>query len=178
MKTKICPCCDQPITGIYCKGCRKIVWKPVEQEVHYYLNTRHPEHETNCSFHGDTTGQSIGTGSLASKAKVSGGTRAGNHDTGTSGVWTADHVMTPYETEAKKAEIKERMLQRKRENAGKKEKTVSRSAGEKRKEIRNISKYPATSDTVKKIVIGIVIYLILMFGGAFMTIFSNIRGIL
>ena len=87
MKTKVCPCCDQPLNGIYCKGCRKIVLNPVEQDVHYYLNTRHPRNETDCSFHGNTASE----------------------------VRTSDHVMTPFETEAKKAEIKERMQMRKRE---------------------------------------------------------------
>ncbi|MBQ7795678.1 MAG: hypothetical protein IJ374_03850 [Lachnospiraceae bacterium] len=87
MKTKICPCCDQPITGIYCKGCRKIVLNPVEQDIKYFLNRRHPEFETDCSFHGNTA----------------------------TDVRTADHVMTPYESEAKKAEIKARMQARKQE---------------------------------------------------------------
>ena len=51
MKMKICPCCDQPIEGIYCKGCRKIVLKPMEQDVNYYLNTRHPDFEHACTYH-------------------------------------------------------------------------------------------------------------------------------
>ena len=51
MKMKLCPCCDQPIEGIYCKGCKKIVWKPIEQEVDYYLNRRHPEFEHACTYH-------------------------------------------------------------------------------------------------------------------------------
>ena len=53
MKIKICPCCDQPIQGIYCKGCRKIVWKPAEREINYYLNTRHPAFDHDCTFHDD-----------------------------------------------------------------------------------------------------------------------------
>lgn len=84
MKTKVCPCCDQPISGIYCRGCRKIVLNPVVQDVHYYLNERHPENETDCSFHGKTTPETK----------------------------TSDRVMTPFEAEAKKAEIKERMQTR------------------------------------------------------------------
>ena len=51
MKMKICPCCDQPIEGKYCKGCRKIVLKPIEQEVDYYLNRRHPDFEHACTYH-------------------------------------------------------------------------------------------------------------------------------
>ncbi|MBE5972456.1 MAG: hypothetical protein E7246_08075 [Lachnoclostridium sp.] len=84
MKMKICPCCDQPINGFYCKGCRKIVWKPVEQNVQYYLNTRHPEYEHACAYHDGVSRQST-------------------------------ERMTASETEAKKAEIKARMLQRKQE---------------------------------------------------------------
>ena len=51
MKMKICPCCDQPIERNYCKGCRKIVLKPLEQDVDYYLNTRHPDFEHACTYH-------------------------------------------------------------------------------------------------------------------------------
>ena len=51
MKMKLCPCCDQPIQGIYCKGCRKIVLNPVEQNVTYYLNRRHPEFDHDCTYH-------------------------------------------------------------------------------------------------------------------------------
>ena len=91
MKTKVCPCCDQPITGMYCKGCRKIVWKPVEQEIKYFLNTRHPEFETDCSYHND----------LPQAHR----TIRGSDQT----VRTASHKMTSAETEAKKAEIRARM---------------------------------------------------------------------
>lgn len=84
MKTKVCPCCDQPIEGIYCKGCRKIVWKPVEQDIRYYLNTRHPAGEHDCTYHdGD--------------------------------VRSSSSAMSTNEIEAKKAEIRARMLQRKQE---------------------------------------------------------------
>ncbi len=85
MKMKICPCCDQPIKGIYCKGCRKIVLNPVERDIRYYLNTRHPEFEHDCTYHDD-------------------------------GVRSSQHAMSASEIEAKKAEIKARMLQRKQEN--------------------------------------------------------------
>lgn len=53
MKKKICPYCDQVITGNYCKGCRRFVRKPVSWEVDYYLNERHPASEENCQYHGD-----------------------------------------------------------------------------------------------------------------------------
>jgi len=92
MKTKICPCCDQPITGIYCKGCRKFVLHPVEQDVRYYLNTRHPESDHDCTYHDDVPKMRSASGQVRSST----------------------HTMTSWETEAKKAEIKERMLQHKR----------------------------------------------------------------
>ncbi len=92
MKMKICPCCDQPIKGIYCKGCRKIVLNPVERDIRYYLNTRHPEFEHDCTYHDDGVGMS------------------------TSGeVRSSQHAMSSSEIEAKKAELKARMLQRKQE---------------------------------------------------------------
>lgn len=91
MKMKICPCCDQPIKGIYCKGCRKIVWNPVEQDVQYYLNTRHPESEHACTYH--DTGRMSGSGEVRS----------------------SQHAMSSSEIDAKKSEIKARMLQRKQE---------------------------------------------------------------
>ena len=53
MKKRVCPYCDQPIAGMYCKGCRRIVRKPVEIEVTYYLNERHPASEESCQYHGD-----------------------------------------------------------------------------------------------------------------------------
>ncbi len=93
MKTKVCPCCDQPISGIYCKGCRKIVLHPVEQDVQYYLNTRHPEFSHDCTFHEEVPKVHTASGQVRNSA----------------------HTMTAWETEAKKAEIKERMQQRKRE---------------------------------------------------------------
>ena len=92
MKMKICPCCDQPIEGIYCKGCRKIVWKPVEQDIKYYLNTRHPAAEHDCTYHDD-----------------------GERVSGSGNVRNSQHAMTFHEIEAKKAEIKARILQRKQE---------------------------------------------------------------
>lgn len=92
MKTKICPICDQPISGMYCKGCRKIIRKPVERETAYFLNTRHPEFEHDCMYHAE-------------------GENRDNFDE----VHRSQRVMSSSEMEAKKAEIKARMLQRKQE---------------------------------------------------------------
>ncbi len=51
MKQKICPTCDGKLKGNYCPFCHKIVRKPVEWDVHYYLNERHPDWETDCEYH-------------------------------------------------------------------------------------------------------------------------------
>ncbi len=118
MKVKVCPCCDQPIQGIYCKGCRKIVLNPVEQNITYYLNQRHPEFETDCSFHGNTA---LGRNSS---------TNAGA-GTGASEVRTSEHRMTVNEMEAKKAEIRARMQARAQEASAEGRKLFrSKTAGE------------------------------------------------
>ena len=52
MKDKYCPYCDQKMTsGLYCKGCKRIVLHPYWQDVDYYLNERHPQQETDCLYH-------------------------------------------------------------------------------------------------------------------------------
>lgn len=52
MKQKYCPYCDQKMTsGLYCSGCKRIVWHPYVQDVDYYLNERHPQHESDCLYH-------------------------------------------------------------------------------------------------------------------------------
>lgn len=119
MKKIVCPYCDQPIDGKYCKGCRRIVWKPKQMEITYYLNEHHPENEEHCQFHGD--------------------------------ILTGDMV------EAKKAEIRERMLEKQRESAAK-GKTVS---------IPNVprkqQKPKKTAFTKSKT--GLIIYFIIVFIG-------------
>lgn len=53
MVQKICPICDQVMKhSHYCRNCRSWVRHPCEREVTYYLNERHPENETVCSYHG------------------------------------------------------------------------------------------------------------------------------
>ncbi len=52
MKQKICPSCDGKLKGNYCPFCHKIVRKPLEWDVRYYLNERHPDWETDCDYHG------------------------------------------------------------------------------------------------------------------------------
>ena len=54
MKQKICPTCDGKLKGNYCPFCHKIVRKPLEWDVRYYLNERHPDWETNCDYHGES----------------------------------------------------------------------------------------------------------------------------
>lgn len=52
MKQRYCPYCDQKMTsGLYCSGCKRIVWHPYVQDVDYYLNERHPQHESDCLYH-------------------------------------------------------------------------------------------------------------------------------
>ena len=52
MKRRYCPYCDQKMTsGLYCSGCKRIVWHPYVQDVDYYLNERHPQHESDCLYH-------------------------------------------------------------------------------------------------------------------------------
>ena len=38
-------------SGLYCSGCKRIVWHPYVQDVDYYLNERHPRHESDCLYH-------------------------------------------------------------------------------------------------------------------------------
>lgn len=52
MKQRYCPYCDQKMTsGLYCSGCKRIVWHSYVQDVDYYLNERHPQHESDCLYH-------------------------------------------------------------------------------------------------------------------------------
>ena len=52
MIKKMCPVCDLPVNaGNYCPRCRRVIRNPYTQNVDYYLNERHPEHETECGFH-------------------------------------------------------------------------------------------------------------------------------
>lgn len=52
MLQKVCPVCDQVMKHAhYCSGCRSWVKEPVTIDVTYYLNERHPEKETHCSYH-------------------------------------------------------------------------------------------------------------------------------
>jgi hypothetical protein len=53
MKKRICPICDQVMTlPHYCETCRSFVKNPWIRDVTYYLNERHPEDESGCSYHG------------------------------------------------------------------------------------------------------------------------------
>lgn len=60
MKQKICPICDGKLKGNYCPFCRKIVRNPVEWDVAYYLNERHPQWETGCNYHSESVEQKAG----------------------------------------------------------------------------------------------------------------------
>lgn len=52
MIRRVCPICDQVMTGRhYCRICHSWVRHPRIQDVTYYLNERHPQNETACSYH-------------------------------------------------------------------------------------------------------------------------------
>lgn len=52
MVQRICPVCDQVMKSAhYCRTCRSWVKDPWVREVGYYLNERHPQNETGCSYH-------------------------------------------------------------------------------------------------------------------------------
>lgn len=76
MKQRYCPYCDQKMTsGLYCSGCKRIVWHPYVQDVDYYLNERHPQHESDCLYH---DGGSEYPGSRASSTDSYAGVFKGN----------------------------------------------------------------------------------------------------
>lgn len=99
MKRNVCPYCDQVMDGMYCKGCRRIVRKPVVWEVDYYLNERHPDTEASCQYHGDlhtgemakTAGQAPRTGAGAAGPLSKAGSRTSGQAPRT-GTRTAAHV--------------------------------------------------------------------------------------
>ena len=147
MKMKICPCCDQPMEGIYCKGCRKIVWKPVEQDVNYYLNVRHPAYDHDCTFH-DPAPKKPGAGLnlFPSKADLT-------------TVRKSDDRMNHSEIEAKKEEIRRRMSQERQERvypAGN-AKAAKPSAKQKK--------------GIKVLILIFLLWFILSFAGIFFTMF-------
>lgn len=52
MEKRICPVCDHAMKfSHYCHFCRSFVRRPVRVNLSYYLNERHPAHETDCEFH-------------------------------------------------------------------------------------------------------------------------------
>lgn len=52
MQRRICPICDHPIKyGHYCSFCKQWIRNPNYVNATYYLNERHPAHETDCEYH-------------------------------------------------------------------------------------------------------------------------------
>ena len=52
MMQRICPVCDQVMKHAhYCSACHSWVKDPLYMNVTYYLNERHPAHETDCEYH-------------------------------------------------------------------------------------------------------------------------------
>ena len=62
-------------SGLYCSGCKRIVWHPYVQDVDYYINERHPQHESDCLYH---DGGSEYPGSRASSTDSYAGVFKGN----------------------------------------------------------------------------------------------------
>lgn len=51
MIQKICPYCDQVMTGFRCKHCGSRVRPGQAQKIDFYLNQRHGQEEESCLFH-------------------------------------------------------------------------------------------------------------------------------
>lgn len=52
MQRKICPICDHVMKfSHYCHFCKRWVSNPNIINATYYLNERHPAHETDCEYH-------------------------------------------------------------------------------------------------------------------------------
>lgn len=52
MAIYVCPICDQKMmTKHFCTNCRSYIKEPFVREMTYYLNERHPEHESDCTYH-------------------------------------------------------------------------------------------------------------------------------
>lgn len=60
MVKRICPICDHVMKGShYCHFCRQWIRHPNQVNATYYLNERHPEHETNCEYHQAPRGRAV-----------------------------------------------------------------------------------------------------------------------
>lgn len=52
MIQRICPVCDKVMKSVhYCSNCKSWVKHPFVMEVDFYLNERHPENESGCTYH-------------------------------------------------------------------------------------------------------------------------------
>lgn len=65
MKKKFCPYCDQELKSMYCRGCKRVIFHPYEQDIDYLLNERHLRSEESCQYHGD-----LHTGSMKKEPEV------------------------------------------------------------------------------------------------------------
>ena len=153
MKTKICPCCDQPIQGIYCKGCRKIVWSPVEREVNYYLNTRHPAFDHDCTFHDDMSRKQSTKAALVSDTSLA----------------KADDRMSFSAIEAKKEEIRKRMMQNRQERVYPAGNPKAAKPSGNSKAGNPISK---KKSGLRMLILIFLLWFVLSFAGIFFTMFS------
>ena len=72
MQRRICPICDHPIKyGYYCSFCKQWIRNPNYVNATYYLNERHPAHETDCEYH------NAGSASWETSARASARLRTG-----------------------------------------------------------------------------------------------------
>lgn len=109
MVKKVCPYCDQVMTEErYCRGCKRIVLKPVFWDVDYYLNERHPESEAQCQYHGDLHTGEMGNKKAAAggrttknmQARTGTGTRAGKGTESQRKPWSSVRFRVPAGTKA------------------------------------------------------------------------------
>ncbi|WP_343210551.1 hypothetical protein [Anaerolentibacter hominis] len=79
MKTRICPVCDQPVKGRYCRNCHKFV-DPVELDAHIHLNEQcTPDNYFEIQLENDKIRQEERQKSLSQKAQAA-GPQTGNHN--------------------------------------------------------------------------------------------------
>lgn len=65
MMQRICPICDKTMKSAhYCSNCRSWIKQPWMREITYYLNERHPENESGCSYHGSDSYDTNAAGSV------------------------------------------------------------------------------------------------------------------
>lgn len=127
MQRRICPICDHPIKyGHYCSFCKQWIRHPNYVNATYYLNERHPAHETDCEYHNAGAGSresSVKTGTdavrtLAERAKTYSQTQkttaAGRQTGRQAAVRTPNRNSTSYQTTQKRNTLQQGGNQKKK----------------------------------------------------------------